>query len=71
MLHQMAIEWKYVKTYASEKALMRRIEEDKNLYPEYDDQFIIMRTPDGRWTAVVKLDLSKGGYIGRYEFLKM
>lgn len=70
MLTQMSVEWKYVKTYATEKALLKRINEDKNLYPEHDDRFIIMRTPEGRWTAIVQLDMTKGGYVGRYEFIK-
>lgn len=70
-LHQINTEWKYVKTYATEKALMKRIEEDKNLYPEHNDRFIVMRTPEGRWTAIVALDTSKGGYLGRYDFLKI
>ncbi len=71
MLRQINTNWKHVKSYASEAALMRRINEDKKLYPEYDDRFIVMRTPEGRWTAVVILDKSKGGYMGRYEFLKV
>jgi hypothetical protein len=63
--------WKHIKTYATEAALMKRIEQDKNLYPGYDDRFIVVLTPEGRWTAVVMLDRSKGGYLGRYEFLKV
>lgn len=70
-LRMINIDWKYTKTYATEKALMKRIAEDKELYPEHDDRFVVVRTPEGRWTAVVQLDLSKGGYIGRYEFLKI
>lgn len=70
-LRQMNVEWKHVKSYATEKALMKRIEEDKAMYPEYDDRFIVVKTPNDRWTAVVVLDKSKGGYIGRYEFMKM
>lgn len=70
MLTQMNIDWKHVKTYASEKALIKRINEDKAMYPEHDDRFMIVRTPDGRWTAIVRLDNSNGGYIARYEFLK-
>lgn len=64
-------DWKHVKTYATEAALRRRIEQDKALYPEHDDRFIVVRTPEGRWTAIVSLDMSRGGYIGRYEFLKI
>jgi hypothetical protein len=61
----------HIKTFATEANLMKRIEADKNLYPEHNDRFIVVRTPKGRWTAVVSLDMSKGGYIGRYEFLKI
>lgn len=73
MLRQIAIDFdsRYVKSYATEAALMKRIAQDEALYPEYDDRFIVVRTPKGRWTAVVRLDLSKGGYIGRYEFVKI
>ena len=71
MLRHLKPSWKYVKTYATEAALMKRIEQDKGLYPEHDDRFIVVRTPEGRWTAVVSLDMTKGGYIGRYEFLKI
>lgn len=73
MLHQITadLDSRHIKSYATEAALMKRIEQDKDLYPEYDDRFIIVRTPKGRWTAIVRLDLSKGGYVGRYEFLKI
>jgi hypothetical protein len=70
-LRQINCEWKHVKTYATEAALMKRIEQDKNLYPEHNDRFLVVRTPEGRWTAVVSLDMTKGGYIGRYEFVKI
>lgn len=70
-LRQITIEWKHIKSYATEVALMKRIEQDKTMYPDYNDRFIVVRTPEGRWTAIVQLDMSKGGYIGRYEFLKM
>jgi hypothetical protein len=58
-LRQINMEWKHVKSYATEKALMKRIEEDKALYPDYDDRFLVVRTPEGRWTAIVQLDRSK------------
>lgn len=70
-LRQITPDWKYTKTYATEAALMKRIEQDKALYPEYDDRFIVVRTPEGRWTAVVILDKTTGGYLGRYEFMKV
>lgn len=70
-LRQIKTEWKYCKSYATEAALMKRIEQDKDMYPDHDDRFIVVRTPEGRWTAVVVLDKSTGGYIGRYDFLKV
>lgn len=70
-LHQINMEWKHVSTFATEKNLMKRIEEEKRLYPEHNDRFLIVRTPEGRWTAIVQLDMTKGGYIGRYSFVKI
>ena len=70
-LTQISMDWKYVKSYTTEKALMKRIEQDKELYPEHKDRFLVVRTPEGRWTAIVQLDVSQGGYLGRYEFLKI
>jgi hypothetical protein len=70
-LRNVSPEWKHVKTYATEANLLKRIEEDKALYPEHDDRFMVVRTPEGRWTAIVILDMSKVGYIGRYEFMKV
>ena len=70
-LKQHTVEWKHISTYATEANLMKRIEEEKALYPDHNDRFIVVRTPEGRWTAIVKLDMSKGGYIGRYSFLKV
>lgn len=70
-LHQIAMNWKYTKSYATEKALMKKIDEESAKWPEHNDRFVIVRTPDGRWTAIVQLDMSKGGYIGRYDFLKL
>jgi hypothetical protein len=71
MLRQINVEWKRVKSYATEEALMKRLKQDEGLYPEHKDRFLVVRTPEGRWTAVVSLDLSTGGFIGRYEFLKI
>lgn len=70
-LRNVSPDWKHIKSYATEANLLKRIEEDKELYPEYDDRFIVIRTPEGRWTAVVILDKTQGGYIGRYDFLKV
>ena len=70
-LRHVNIEWKHAKTYATEAAPMRRIDQDKGLYPDHDDRFIVVRTPEGRWTATVILDKQNDGYIGRYEFMKV
>lgn len=70
-LREITTEWKYMKSYSTEKALRARIETEAALWPDHDDRFVVVRTPEGRWTAIVQLDMSKGGYIGRYDFLKM
>lgn len=70
-LRQANVSWKHVATFATEANLMKRIEQDKGMYPEHDDRFMVVRTPEGRWTAIVMLDRSKGGYIGRYDFVKV
>jgi hypothetical protein len=70
-LFQIKMDWKHVKSYATEAALMKKIEQDKATYADYDDRFLVVRTPEGRWTAVVILDKSQGGYIGRYDFVKV
>lgn len=43
-LHQINVEWKHVKSYATEAALNKRIEQDKGMYPEHDDRFIVLLT---------------------------
>lgn len=70
-LHQITPEWKHCKTYATEAGLMKKIKEEQESYPEYNDRFIVVRTPEGRWTAVVILDKTQGGYVGRYGFVKV
>ena len=71
-LREINIEWKYVLSYKTQKGLQKRIEQDRDMYPEHDDRFIITQTPEGRWTALVVLDRSTGGYVGRHEgFLKV
>jgi len=70
-LRNVSPDWKHIKTYATEANLMKRIAEDQAMYPEYDDRFMVVRTPEGRWTAIVILDKNKGGYVGRYEFMKV
>ena len=54
-----------------EANLLKAIEEQKGNWPEHDDRFIVVRTPAGRWTAIVVLDKSTGGYVGRYDFFKV
>jgi hypothetical protein len=57
----------YIKSYATEKNLRKRLDEMKDLYPDYDDKVMVIRTPAGRWTALIRLDKTNGGYIGRYD----
>lgn len=71
MLVEMNIDWKAIKSYKTEANLRKRLEEDKEMYPDYRDRYIVVRTPEGRWTALVVLDRQMGGYVGRYEFLKV
>jgi len=67
-----ALDGNYVKSYATEANLRKRLAEDADLYPEYNDRVIVVRTPAGRWTALVALDKAQGGYVGRYEgFMKI
>ena len=62
----------YIKTYATEANLRKRLAEDADMYPDCDDRLIVIRTPAGRWTALVMLDKKQGGYVGRYEgFMKI
>lgn len=68
---QVDLDSKYVLSYATEANLMKRINEDKEMYPDCDDRFIVVRTPRGRWTALVMLDRNVGGYVGRYGFVKI
>lgn len=56
-----------IKTYASEGNLRRRLEECATMYEDCDDRAVVVRTPAGRWTAIVYLDRSAGGYVGRYS----
>lgn len=70
-LRELNVEWKSLKSYASEKTLRRKIEEVRGHYPENDDRYMVVRTPEGRWTAIVIIDRNTGGYAGRYDFLKV
>lgn len=70
-LRTLAIEWKQLKSFATEKALLKRLDQESLDWPEHDDRCVIVRTPEGRWTAIVSLDMTKGGYVGRYAFLKI
>lgn len=71
MLRELTVDWRHVKSYATEKALRKRLEQDAPLYPDNHDRYIVVQTPTGRWTAIVMLDRTTGGYAGRYEFLKV
>ena len=71
MARIMNTEWKHIKSYATEKALLAKVEECMANYSEYNDRFFVVRTPEGRWTAIVSLDTSKGGYLARHPFLSM
>lgn len=67
------INWKYIKSYATEAALMKKIAAvEAEGYTDVTDRYFVVKTPEGRWTAIFQLDRNKGGYIGRYEgFLKV
>ena len=71
MLHNMNVDWKHIKSYATEANLNKAVDELKGTYPEHNDRFLVVRTPEGRWTAIVVIDKSTGGYVGRYPFLKV
>lgn len=70
-LREINVEWKHIKSYATRAALEKKIDAEKSHWAENDDRFIIVQTPEGRWTAIVVLDKSTGGYMGRYDFLKV
>jgi hypothetical protein len=63
---KMDLDGLYITTYKTEENLMKRIEVMRDMHPEYNDRFMVVRTPKGRWTAIVQLDKSAGGYVGRY-----
>lgn len=67
-----ALDSSYVKSYATEANLRKRLAEDADMYPEHNDRVMVVRTPAGRWTALIILDRATGGYVGRYEgFMKI
>jgi hypothetical protein len=67
-----ALDGNYIKSYATEANLRKRLAQDADMYPEHSDRVIVVRTPAGRWTALIMLDRSVGGYLGRYEgFMKV
>jgi V8-like Glu-specific endopeptidase len=66
------IEWKHIKSFANEANLNKFIaEHGAKIGSDYNDRLYVVRTPEGRWTAIVQLDTSKGGYIARWPFLSM
>ena len=71
-LRTLNVDWKFIKSYKTEQNLDKRLAEIRDLYPDHDDRVFKVCTPEGRWTAIVILDKSTGGYVGRYEdFLKV
>jgi hypothetical protein len=70
-LRETQVSYDYVKSYATKAALLRKIESCKDEWAENDDRYFIVRTPEGRWTAIVILDKLTGGYVGRYDFIKV
>lgn len=71
-LDNTALDGAYVKSYATEANLRKRLAQDADMYPDYNDRVMVVRTPAGRWTALVMLDRNAGGYAGRYEgFMKL
>lgn len=73
-LKEITVEWNcgYIKSYKTEANLRKRLAEMLDIYPDNNDRVIVVRTPEGRWTAIVQLDRQTGGYAGRYDgFLKI
>ena len=68
-LREIEMKWMHIRTYATEAALRKRIAQDADLYPEHDDRYIVVRTPEGRWTAIVITDKRQGGYLRRTDFV--
>lgn len=51
MTSQIAVEWKYIRSYGTEANLMREL--NKRGYDEVGmPRYVVTRTPDGRWTAI-------------------
>ena len=61
----------HVKSYKTRANLLAAIDKLPDYGREYNDRFIVVCTPKGRWTAIVILDKSVGGYVGRYPFIKV
>lgn len=60
------LDGKHITSYATEANLRKRLADLWDLYPDYVDRALVVRTPAGRWTAVIVLDKKQGGYVGRY-----
>lgn len=70
MLNPINVDWKYIKTFATEANLDKYIaKQAATSGKEHNDRFIKILTPEGRWTAIVRLDTSVGGYLCRYDGL--
>lgn len=61
----------HVKSYKTRANLLAAIEKIPDYGREYNDRFIVVRTPEGRWTAIVVIDKSVGGDMTRYPFIKV
>ena len=55
------------KSYATKERVIKRVNELLEANSEYADRAFICRNDEGRWTAVISLDMSKGGYLCRYS----
>lgn len=55
-LREINVEWKHIKSFATEANLRKRIEQDKAMYPEHDDRFIVVQTPEGRHRGARQID---------------
>lgn len=66
MNRKIDIAWKSVKTYKAEATCIAAVEK---VCINLDRYFTVQNPADGRWTAVVVIDKSVGGYMGRPGFM--
>ena len=70
-LREITVEWKYIKSYKTRAALEKKLADEARFSGDANDRYIVVRTPDGRWTAIVVIDKETGGFVGRYDFFKV